>query len=58
MFLNRRNKKKKIPNDNYKREDQLTDDDYKLIDMDRCNSGIYHHSDEYYYNNILYYNYE
>lgn len=44
-------------NKNYKTESELTDDDYKMIYMDRLNTGIEHYSDEYYYNNILYHNY-
>lgn len=44
-------------NENYKTGSELTDNDYGMIDADRANTGILHYSDEYYYNNILYYNY-
>ena len=57
MFWNR-SKRKKIPNENYKKESELTKEDYALIDADRKNTGIQYYSDEYYYNNILCYNYQ
>ena len=44
-------------NENYKTADQLTETDYWLIDMHRKQTGIEHYSDEYYYNNILCYNF-
>lgn len=46
------------PNNNYKKESELTKEDYALIDLDRKNTGIEYYSDEYYYNNILSYNYD
>lgn len=42
---------------NYKTEEQLTKEDYAMIDADRELSGIHHYSDEYYYNHILFYNF-
>lgn len=60
MGLFKRNKqqiKKRIPNHNYKIESEFTDNDYKMIEADRLNTGIQHYSDEYYYNDILYHNY-
>lgn len=51
-------KNKKKPNKNYKTASELTKEDYEMIDCDRANTGIEHYSDEYYYNNLLYYNYE
>lgn len=50
-------RKAREPNENYRTEPELTDNDYGMIDADRLNTGIQHYSDEYYYNNILYYNY-
>ena len=47
----------KVPNENYKKESELTEQDYILIDIDRRNTGIDYYSDEYYYNNILFFNY-
>ena len=43
---------------NYKKEWELTKEDYMMIDLDRKNTGIEHYSDEYYYNNFLYHNYD
>lgn len=48
----------KIPNDNYKKECELTKEDRALVDINRKNSGIEYYSDEYYYNNLLFYNYQ
>ena len=56
MFF-RKNNKQKSPNQNYKKTSELTKEDYELIDLDRKNTGIEYYSDEYYYNNILHYNY-
>lgn len=56
MFFKRR-EEIKIPNENYKKECQLTKEDYAMIDLDRKNTGIERYSDEYYYNNFLYHNY-
>lgn len=56
MFFKRR-EKIKVPNENYKKECQLTKEDYAMIDLDRKNTGIERYSDEYYYNNFLYHNY-
>lgn len=47
----------KIPNSAYKKESELTKLDYAMIDADRRNTGITAYSDEYYYNNILNYNF-
>jgi len=47
-----------VRNANYKTEDQLSKNDYLLIDADRNNTGIMHYSDEYYYNHILFYNFD
>ena len=47
-----------VRNQNYKTCDQLTKDDYWLMDADRANTGIEHYSDEYYYNHILFYNFD
>lgn len=58
MFFKRNKNIKKIPNKNYKKEYELTKEDYMLIDADRRITGINHYSDEYYYNNFLYHNYE
>lgn len=57
MFLKKK-KRIKVPNKNYKRECELTQEDYMMIDLDRKNTGIGHYSDEYYYNNFLYHNYD
>lgn len=56
MFFKRR-EEIKVPNENYKKECQLTKEDYAMIDLDRKNTGIEHYSDEYYYNNFLCHNY-
>lgn len=53
----KKSRKTRSPNKNYKIESELTDNDYKMIDADRLNTGIQYYSDEYYYNNILYHNY-
>ena len=56
MFFKKK-KRIKVPNENYKKECQLTKEDYAMIDLDRKNTGIERYSDEYYYNNFLYHNY-
>lgn len=57
MFKSKnKNNTPKERNSNYKTSDQLTKGDCELIDADQINTGIIC-SDEYYYNNILYYNY-
>lgn len=48
----------RVPNANYKFLGELTEDDLLMIEMDRDATGIGYYSDEYYYNNILFYNYE
>lgn len=58
LFKRHKSHSIKIPNENYKKESELTKEDYCLIDMDRKCTGIEIYSDEYYYNNILYCNYE
>ena len=58
MFFKRRKNNTKVPNENYKRECELTKEDYEMIDIDRMISGIEYYSDEYYYNNFLFYNYK
>lgn len=50
-------KKPMVPSEDYKTAGQLTKDDYKLIEADRDTTGIQNHSDEYYYNHILNYNF-
>lgn len=55
MFFKK--KKSKVPNQNYKKISELSKEDYAIIDFDRKNTGIEYYSDEYHYNNILYYNY-
>lgn len=57
MFFTKK-KRIKVPNENYKKEWELTKEDYAMIDLDRKNTGIEHYSDEYYYNNFLYHNYD
>lgn len=56
MFFTKK-KRIKVPNENYKKGCELTKEDYAMIDLDRSNTGIEHYSDEYYYNNFLYHNY-
>lgn len=58
MFFKRKKRTIKVPNEHYKKEIELTKEDYALIDLDRKNSGIEHYSDEYYYNNFLFHNYD
>lgn len=58
LFKRHKNHAIKVPNENYKHESELTKEDYCLIDMHRQCTGIEIYSDEYYYNNILYYNYK
>ena len=48
----------KVKSSDYKKRSELTKEDRELIDLDRDVTGISHYSDEYYYNNILHYNYE
>lgn len=48
----------KVKSSKYKKISELTKEDRELIDLDRDVTGISHYSDEYYYNNILHYNYE
>lgn len=48
----------RVKSSGYKQSSELTKEDRELIDLDRGVTGISHYSDEYYYNNILYYNYE
>ena len=57
-IFKKKKKLKKVYNENYKTVDELTEEDYKLIDLDMMNTGITHYNDEYYYNNILYQNYD
>ena len=57
MFF-RRKKEMKIPNENYKKQSELTKEDFTMIDMDRQNTGIAQWDDEYYYNFILNHNYD
>ena len=57
MFFKGKKRMVKVPNEHYKKECELTKEDYTLIDLDRKNTGIEHYSDEYYYNNFLYHNY-
>ena len=56
MFFKKKKRMVKVPNEHYKKEYELTKEDYTLIDLDRKNTGIEHYSDEYYYNNFLYHN--
>ena len=58
MFFKRKKRMVKVPNEHYKKENELTKEDYALIDMDRKNSGIEYYSDESYYNNFLFHNYD
>lgn len=58
MLFKRKKKTVKVSNEHYKKESELTKEDYELIDLDRKNTGIEHYSDEYYYNNFLYHNYD
>lgn len=48
----------KVRSRRYKTLAELTKQDFELIDADRDATGIYGHSDEYYYNHILYHNFE
>ena len=57
MLFFKKNKAVKVKSANYKRASQLTEDDFWLINADREMTGIDKYSDEYYYNNILFYNY-
>lgn len=47
-----------VRTEDYKTVDQLTEDDYWFIDMDRAQTGLNSCSDEYYYNHILNYNFK
>lgn len=58
MMFFKKKKRIKVPNKNYKKECELTKEDFAMIDLDRRNTGIEHYSDEYYYNNFLYHNYD
>ena len=42
----KKSRKTRSPNKNYKIESELTDNDYKMIDADRLNTGIQYYSDE------------
>lgn len=53
----RRKRTIRVPNDNYKKISDFTEEDYAMIDLDRMNTGIQIWDDEYYYNYILYHNY-
>lgn len=57
-MFRRKEMKTKIPTKGYKKESELTKSDYDMINADRAATGIENYSDEYYYNHILYYNYE
>ena len=48
----------KVRNENYVTADKFTEHDHWLIEADRANTGIQHYSDEYYYNFILFQNYD
>lgn len=58
MFGRNKTKTIEVRDENYKTLDELTEDDYWLIDMDRNNTGITGYSDEYYYNHILFHNFK
>lgn len=58
LFASFRQKKKtKVRTSDYKTQAELTPFDLEMINMDRYCTGIENHTDEWYYNNILHYNF-